>query len=102
MKKRIGFVSNSSSSSFCLLGISFENDKEYYNEKIENSKSNLDYEWACNSYDDTFTVGFSPDKMKDDETLLQFKQRIIDEFKKEGFDYTPDDLDWIIDGGYDG
>ena len=104
MKIRTGFVSNSSSSSFCLLGIEASNKKygvdteEIYEEiektDLENENS---IEWDGDQY-----LGMSPAQMKDDETLLQFKQRIVDELKKLNITAEVSDLFWEIQGGYNG
>ena len=102
MKNRKGCVSNSSSSSFCILGISFDNKEKYYEQKIDDIYTDLDDHNAIGEYDDRFYVGLSPESMKDGETLLQFKQRIIDKLKEEGLNYNTNNLSWITDGGYDG
>lgn len=39
--------------------------------------------------------------MKDDETLLEFKQRVVAAFKQIGFDISIGELSWIVDGGND-
>ena len=97
MKIRTGFVSNSSSTSFCIMGV-FVGECE--GEKAEElTKGNeLQVEYGCCEGDDSVYVGLPPEKMKDDETLLQFKTRIADQL--EGYEIT--DLDWITDGGYNG
>jgi len=86
MKVRTGFVSNSSSSSFLIWGISkssselrslltIEEDDEVY-EKLEDclSKTGLDYYHP--EYDDTYYIGVSWSSVKDDETGAQFKARV--------------------------
>lgn len=98
MKIRTGFVSNSSSSSFCLLGLSFETE----NDAPKREKSKLDFEYACNDGDDFVYLGLKPEKMNNEETLLQFKQRIVDEFAKDGYVTTVEKLSWHTDGGYNG
>ena len=87
MKVRTGFVSNSSSSSFLLYGISFSSleelgievdreaedfDGEY--EMIEEVFKGLDVEMPCDY--DTSYVGLSWSKVGDDETGAQFKARV--------------------------
>jgi hypothetical protein len=53
-------------------------------------------------YYDEIILGARPDKMKDNETLLEFKTRIVKEMKKCGLKVDVKDLGWIKDGGYDG
>ena len=75
MKVRQGFVSNSSSSSFLIFGsyIPIPNDVEYaedYYAKFE--------EAGLSAYEDegSVYVGLSWDKVGDDETGKQFKERV--------------------------
>jgi hypothetical protein len=111
MKIRHGFVSNSSSSSFCILGIESNDDEfsldidEIFDEF---EKTDLVHEYGIGDYNESQYMGMSPEQMKDDETLLQFKQRIVDEFKKMDANVNVDvtvnvvDLFWHTEGGYDG
>ncbi len=105
MKIRSGFVSNSSSSSFCILGLEITNeqyDNIYANKKtIEDKQMVLDLETSV-SYEDGYFAGMYPARMKDDETLGQFKQRIVEGFKLAGMEVQPTQLDWYEDGGYNG
>lgn len=98
MKIRSGFVSNSSSSSFCILGFTAKDDEEVGRMKSELLRE----ESAISEYDDSRYIGAWPDSMKNDETLLQFKERIIEELKKFGIERKVEDLGWITDGGYNG
>lgn len=85
MKTRKGFVSNSSSTSFCIYGICLEESEikklagedpeadefegyEFLDEKLEGEK---DLEFHCN--DDTYWVGRSYTTIKDNETGESFK-----------------------------
>lgn len=104
MKIRSGFVSNSSSSSFCILGV--EVDNETY-DKVNDlpydkrTSSTLDTETSI-SYEGQYYLGYNPGKMSDGETLSQFKDRIVTEAAKLGITINKNDLDWIVDGGYNG
>jgi hypothetical protein len=102
MKIRQGFVSNSSSSSFCILGVSVDNDTYDKVDSILFKDRILDVESAINDYDDSKYIGLNPSKMKDDETLGQFKDRIVSEAAKLGIIINKDEIDWITDGGYNG
>lgn len=101
MKVRIGYVSNSSSSSFCILGIKTpehiedEYDIKYYGDI-------LTYEYGIYNYYNQYFIGAKPSCMKDNETLLEFKQRICEALKKNNIDVKPEDLQWFTDGGYEG
>ena len=104
MKIRSGFVSNSSSSSFCLLGVYIAGeDKEaqkLFHERI--GETELELEYACNEWDDSITVGLPPYKMQEDETLRQFKERVVTELKKIDADDWVKEISWHTDGGYNG
>lgn len=101
MKIRNGFVSNSSSSSFCILGFTANVTQTGIVEKAFKETS-LDVEYAINEGDDSKYIGMCPEKMQDNETLRQFKRRIVDECKKLEIDVNIASLGWITDGGYNG
>lgn len=100
MKVRKGFVSNSSSSSFCVVGKQY-NEEDY--EKIFN-----DLDWESPIYGvriteyDPYTVGLDINKMKDEETLAEFKKRAYEEIHKIDKDIKLEEISIHVDGGYDG
>ena len=103
MKIRTNYVSNSSSSSFCVLGVVGENDYDYYDDKIYtgNGKTILCIYNGISDYYDSIVIGASPNEMMENETLSEFKERICKDFKEHGIEVKPDELGWIIDGGMD-
>jgi len=97
MKIRNGFVSNSSSSSFCIYGSSFTGDqlKDILVENgiLENDSNVFDYLDGSNLFTengmsvkitpwDTIAIGRSWSSLKDEETAKEFKDGIEKELKK--------------------
>jgi hypothetical protein len=74
MKLRMGFVSNSSSTSFSIYGAIIKEESE--------EKTFLDYYYGDPNYDDRIYIGLEYSSMKDDETKRQFKERIEAEVKR--------------------
>ena len=103
MKIRNGYVSNSSSSSFMILGIivpkSF-NELDEASHKIDRNHFILDIRQGLDDYgSETVFIGATPYKMNDNETLLNFKKRIVKELDFCGFNVKTEDLKWFSDSG---
>ena len=117
MKIRNGFVSNSSTSSFCLMGIELtedqvndiindfetdiELDEEYdntheilydYIEKNEYGNISYRYDYDLRAY----WVGLDINSMQNDETLIGFKKR-ADTVIKKVFPTLNPDSQWIVE-----
>ena len=96
MKIRNGFVSNSSTSSFCILGVKLPNKK--IDELLDGKNlyhtlgKSLTYIEDAYNWDGDTIIGMHPyDNMEEDETKAEFRARIKAEIKKQipGLEHTP-------------
>lgn len=84
MKIRQGFVSNSSTTSFCIYGADFINDKAELVDGIFEEKK-LPREWknvGDPNYNFRLCIGLPLSAMDDDETKKQFQNRIETQLKE--------------------
>jgi len=94
MKRRMGFVSNSSTSSFCIFGAWFEKISEIT--KVEDKDDEgSDFEDCytrceklglafvdCQEYEQGYYIGLPWSSIKNDETGAEFKKRARNAVKK--------------------
>lgn len=93
MKIRQGFVSNSSSTSFCIYGLALDNEKarklfklkedeKVYNKLEETVSKVKDLEYHCGQDCYYHYIGRSWSNIKDEETGKQFKEDIQQKLKQ--------------------
>ena len=136
MKVRLNYLSNSSSSSFCIVGIVATNDEfdvdsknlrtalvadgldeansmdaleiinnlhcRFYDRKFRMLLGDISVKNGLGNYSsDDVIVGLDIGRMRDDETLGQFKDRAYEQLKKIGFTGNREKISIFVDGGYD-
>ena len=136
MKVRSCYVSNSSSTSFCIVGIVATNDEfdvdsknlrtalvadgldeansmdaleiinnlhcRFYDRKFRMLLGDISVQHGLGNYSsDDVIVGLDIGRMRDDETLGQFKDRAYEQLKKIGFTGNREKISIHVDGGYD-
>jgi hypothetical protein len=120
MKVRFGFVSNSSTSSFCLFGVYLEQERfEEMLEKLGYKRADDSYEWyRPKEEDETFylddllddfgggvtcgeeemiALGKTPEEMELDETRRHFEERVKAELKAKLPLLKDEDFGWQED-----
>ena len=138
MKVRLNYVSNSSSSSFCIVGIVATDDEfdvdsknlraalvadgldeeqvnsmdaieiintmhcRFYERKRRMLLGDISVNHGLENYSsDDVIVGLDIGRMRDDETLGQFKDRAYEQLKNIGFTGNREKISIYVDGGYD-
>ncbi|MFC1454140.1 hypothetical protein ACFLQL_03070 [Verrucomicrobiota bacterium] len=85
MKKRNGFVSNSSTTSFCIYGTTTDDfdiparheDADLWEENVLEELQKLDDRFTCDHYPEVAVyIGIPWSDIKDDETGKMFKEKI--------------------------
>ena len=110
MKVRQGFVSNSSSSSFCLFGLCDDEIKGLDRDELEeimysygdDKKTFLGVRRGIESYHGKIVIGIDPYKIDCAKTLNQVKDEVIAEVNRLGATADKEDVGFMWDGGYDG
>lgn len=121
MKTRLSFVSNSSSSSFCLAGVPFDQEKfkvdadnldalDYFEQAIKDEDyDKLVYGQMAHSirplvventedegeYGNVY-IGLPFNEMESNETKEQFRQRSFEELKKFGYKGELEDVGYYL------
>ncbi len=100
MKFRSGFISNSSSTSFCIYGYYLDHDIEYDYKIFK--QAGIKHYSNPHSYGDSIYIGIPLSTIGDEETFNQFKSRVKDTINK--YVDIPDNskIDILESSWYDG
>lgn len=101
MKTRLGFVSNSSSSSFCLFGTLIE-DTDRFEELEDAIIGEVELCYAYGGEYDGVVVGMTPytmSKLYRDKTIAEIEEMVKHKLNLLGINTK---VGWYIDGGYNG
>lgn len=118
MKIRTGFVSNSSSSSFCILGVtSSEIENQIDVEKLfnPNNEESWDDDWyelsdkfgfdsyyGFDNYYEEHCIGLSVSKLDENIPIIEQKKVLAEKLnEKFGTKFEANDIDFMVDGGCD-
>lgn len=115
MKIRNGFVSNSSSSSFCILGTVVNEDEWFTSEQLEetdidglieeglSSKENsLTMEYGIDEYYEQYLVGRPVESLDVNKTIASLKEEIATEIQQVYNLTEKPKVEFCTDGGHEG
>lgn len=115
MKKRMGFVSNSSSSSFCILGKSYDSGElvtlwntNHLDDPVDDlwelkgKVRDLDFVYGIEEYYDMYIVGKSIGSIDQNRTINDQKVEIAKKINEAfGTSISEQDINFHVDGGRD-
>jgi hypothetical protein len=105
MKLRFGFVSNSSTTSFCIYGFSIEQGTDLTKAGIKEA-----YDFECipgivvrgDPWGDSYYIGRSIHAMAPDQTRAQFEKETEELFRSNFPDFDFPEFDHILEAWRDG